>query len=108
MVFLFLKGGGLIELIVHINESETCIYVSNTYKTSVSKVKIKGQRLRSRVKVKYHTLKKRGGGLYFEYVCEINETQKGITARRDVRPFWNKRLKKLLPKTLVKVSNLYL
>lgn len=59
MVFLFLNGGGLIELIIHINESETCIYVANTYKTSVSKVTIKGQR--SRVKVKDY-IKKKGGG----------------------------------------------
>lgn len=65
MVFLFLNGGGLIELIIHINESETCIYVANTYKTSVSKVTIKGQRLRSRVNVKDYTLKKKGGGWGF-------------------------------------------
>lgn len=63
MVFLFLNGGGLIELIIHINESETCIYVANTYKTSVSKVTIKGQRLRSRVKGQGQRLhiKKKGG-----------------------------------------------
>lgn len=54
------------------------IYVANTYKTSVSKVKINSQRLRSRVKVKDHTLKKKGGG------CILNVFAKSMKLKGEL------------------------